>query len=41
VDLNYEGIEANLRDFSGLFEATDDWDAPKLAFWQPDRRWDK
>ncbi len=41
VDLNEEGIEANLREFSGLFEATGDWDAPKLAFWQPDRRWDK
>lgn len=40
VDLNLEGIEANLR-FPGLFEPTDEWDAPKLGFWQPDRRWDK
>ncbi len=40
VDLNYEGIEANLR-FPGLFEPTDDWNTPKLGFWQPDRRWDK
>ncbi len=40
VDLNYEGIEANLR-FPGLFEPTDGWNTPKLAFWQPDRRWDK
>ena len=40
VDLNYEGIEANLR-FSGLFEPTEEWNNPKLGFWQPDRRWDK
>lgn len=40
VDLNYEGIEANLR-FPGLFAATDDWNTPKLGFWQPDKRWDK
>jgi len=40
VDLNYEAIEANLR-FPGLFEPTDEWNAPKLGFWQPDRRWDK
>lgn len=40
VDLNYEGIEANLR-FPGLFEPTDEWNNPKLGFWQPDRRWDK
>ncbi len=40
VDLDYEGIEANLR-FPGLFEPTEDWNTPKLAFWQPDRRWDK
>ena len=39
VDLNYEGIEANLR-FPGLFEPTDEWNTPKLGFWQPDRRWD-
>jgi L-alanine-DL-glutamate epimerase-like enolase superfamily enzyme len=41
VDLNLEGIKANLRPPSGLFEPTDEWDTPKLAFWQPDRRWDK
>ncbi len=41
VDLNLEGIEANLRDFSGLFEPTTRWDTPKLGFWQPDRRWDR
>lgn len=40
VDLNYEGIEANLR-FPGLFEPTDEWNTPKLGFWQPDKRWDK
>lgn len=40
VDLNLEGIEANLR-FPGLFEPTDEWNTPKLGFWQPDRRWDK
>jgi L-alanine-DL-glutamate epimerase-like enolase superfamily enzyme len=40
VDLNYAGIEANLR-FPGLFEPTDEWNTPKLGFWQPDRRWDK
>ncbi|MBM3239432.1 mandelate racemase/muconate lactonizing enzyme family protein [Candidatus Poribacteria bacterium] len=40
VDLNLEGIEKNLR-FSGLFEPTDEWNTPKLGFWQPDRRWDK
>jgi L-alanine-DL-glutamate epimerase-like enolase superfamily enzyme len=40
VDLNLEGIEANLR-FPGLFEPTDEWNNPKLGFWQPDRRWDK
>jgi len=37
VDLNYEGIKANLR-FPGLFEPTDEWNTPKLGFWQPDRR---
>jgi L-alanine-DL-glutamate epimerase-like enolase superfamily enzyme len=41
VDLNYEGIEANLRAPSGLFEPTDEWNTPKLGFWQPDRKWDK
>lgn len=40
VDLNYEGIAANLR-FPGLFEPTEEWNTPKLGFWQPDRRWDK
>jgi L-alanine-DL-glutamate epimerase-like enolase superfamily enzyme len=40
VDLNYDGIQENLR-FPGLFEPTDEWNTPKLAFWQPDRRWDK
>ena len=40
VDLDYDGIEANLR-FPGLFEPTDEWNTPKLGFWQPDRRWDK
>ena len=37
VDLNYEAIEANLR-FPALFEPTDEWNAPKLGFWRPDRR---
>jgi L-alanine-DL-glutamate epimerase-like enolase superfamily enzyme len=41
VDLNLEGIEANLRSPSGLFQPTDEWNTPKLGFWQPDRRWDK
>jgi L-alanine-DL-glutamate epimerase-like enolase superfamily enzyme len=41
VDLNYDGIRENLRPPSGLFEATDEWNTPKLGFWQPDRRWDK
>lgn len=40
VDLNYPAIEANLR-FPGLFEPTEEWNTPKLGFWQPDRRWDK
>jgi L-alanine-DL-glutamate epimerase-like enolase superfamily enzyme len=40
VDLNYEGIQENLR-FPGLFEPTDEWNTPKLGFWQPDRRWNK
>ncbi len=40
VDLDYAGIEANLR-FPGLFGPTDQWNTPKLGFWQPDRRWDK
>ncbi len=37
----YEGIQAQLRDFSGLFEPIDAWNTPKLGFWQPDRVWDK
>jgi L-alanine-DL-glutamate epimerase-like enolase superfamily enzyme len=41
VDLNLEGIEANLRPPSGLFEETSYWNTPKLGFWQPDKRWDK
>ncbi len=41
VDLNLEGIRENLRSPSGLFEPTDDWNTPKLGFWQPDKRWDK
>lgn len=41
VDLDLEGIKANLRPPSGLFEPTDEWNTPKLGFWQPDRRWDK
>lgn len=40
VDLNLDGIAANLR-FPGLFEPTEEWNSPKLGFWQPDRRWDK
>jgi len=40
VDLNLEAIEENLR-FPGLFEPTEEWNAPKLGFWQPDRRWDR
>jgi L-alanine-DL-glutamate epimerase-like enolase superfamily enzyme len=41
VDLDLEGIRANLRPPSGLFEPTDKWNTPKLGFWQPDKRWDK
>jgi L-alanine-DL-glutamate epimerase-like enolase superfamily enzyme len=40
VDLNYDGIRENLRS-GGLFEPTEEWNTPKLGFWQPDRRWDK
>lgn len=40
VDLNLEGIKENLR-IPGLFEPTDEWNTPKLTFWQPDKRWDK
>ena len=35
VDLNLEGISENLRS-PGLFEPTDEWNTPKLGFWQPD-----
>ncbi|MEA3408654.1 MAG: mandelate racemase/muconate lactonizing enzyme family protein [Chloroflexota bacterium] len=34
VDLNYEGIEENLRS-GGLFEPTEEWNTPKLGFWRP------
>lgn len=40
VDLNLEGIRENLR-WPGLFEPTEEWNNPKLGFWQPDKRWDK
>ena len=40
VDLNYDGIKENLR-FPGLFEPAEEWNTPKLDFWQPDKRWDK
>jgi len=41
VDLNLEAIRENLRPGSGgLFEPTEEWNTPKLGFWQPDRRWD-
>jgi L-alanine-DL-glutamate epimerase-like enolase superfamily enzyme len=39
VDLNYEGIEANLRTPGTMFLPTDDWNTPKLGFWRPDDRW--
>lgn len=39
VDLNYEGIEANLRTPGTMFQPTEQWNTPKLGFWQPDRRW--
>jgi len=40
VDLNEEAIAENLRS-GGLFQTTDEWNTPKLGFWQPDRRWDR
>jgi len=40
VDLNYEGIEKNLR-VPGLFEPTDEWNMPKLGFWLPGKRWSR
>ena len=27
--------------FPGLFEPTEEWNTPKLGFWQPDLRWDQ
>lgn len=39
VDLNLEGIEANLRDPGTMFLPTDAWNNPKLGFWRPDNRW--
>jgi L-alanine-DL-glutamate epimerase-like enolase superfamily enzyme len=41
IDLDYDGIRENLRPPSGLFDPTDEWNTPKLGFWQPDKRWDK
>jgi L-alanine-DL-glutamate epimerase-like enolase superfamily enzyme len=38
VDLNQEGIEANLRT-PNLFGPTDEWNTPKLGFWRPDNTW--
>jgi hypothetical protein len=35
VDLNLEGIKANLRPPSGLFEPTDEWNTPKIGPWRP------
>jgi L-alanine-DL-glutamate epimerase-like enolase superfamily enzyme len=42
IDLNLEGIRANLRPPSGLFEPTDEWNTPKLGFWRPNpqERWE-
>jgi L-alanine-DL-glutamate epimerase-like enolase superfamily enzyme len=39
VDLDYAGIEANLRTPGTLFEPTAEWNTPKLGFWRPDDRW--
>jgi len=39
VDLNLEGIEANLRTPGEMFLPTDSWNNPKLSFWRPDNRW--
>lgn len=39
VDLNLEAIRENLRAPSGLFEPTEEWNTPKLGFWQPDTKW--
>ncbi len=35
VDLNLEGIEANLRYPGELFPSTEYWDTPKLGFYRP------
>jgi L-alanine-DL-glutamate epimerase-like enolase superfamily enzyme len=42
VDLDLEGIRANLRPPSGLFEPTEKWNTPKLGFWRPNpsERWE-
>jgi L-alanine-DL-glutamate epimerase-like enolase superfamily enzyme len=42
VDLDYEGIEANLRPPSGLFESTDEWNTPKVGSWRPrpEEKWE-
>ncbi len=40
VDLNLDVIREHLRG-GGLFAPTEEWNTPKLAFWQPDRRWDR
>lgn len=39
VDLNYEGIEAELRTPGEMFLPTEEWNTPKLGFWRPDNRW--
>ncbi len=39
VDLDLRGIERNLREPGSLFRPTDEWNTPKLGFWQPDQRW--
>jgi L-alanine-DL-glutamate epimerase-like enolase superfamily enzyme len=39
VDLNLEGIEANLRTPGTMFLPTEEWNTPKLGFWRPDDRW--
>ena len=39
--LNLVCTEAYRCPPSGLFGLTDEWNTPKLGFWQPDKRWDK
>jgi hypothetical protein len=40
VDLNLDVIAEHLR-YPGLFEATPEWDTPKLGFYLPNgREWD-